>query len=361
MLLLIQIPVDNRIDPRLRHALPGQFASSELSGTLSVPEDQFYQQKDQNCGALPIISPPRAPRQLPPYYDKPTTNTLASHGNSSHQQRRGPVSEPGPQQGFGVLIPGGQHTETVYNQIVNGQPRGNIIAQRNEQAWSGYLVTTQEPAHSGTSTPLLQVASTPTTHVHAPYAASQRHTQNDELVSQHRQLLQAIFPNRFSDQYQGQETALMATANLPYRHESAIPSIPNWSTPAELGEEMAAFRKLPRQDKTAKLTNILTAIQAKHPEKIMRPTRDHGAPAGARRVTRQEEKRREDVTRAIPSAQAHLPEPQQQVGLSGSRSGMAEVVYHPGYSNVRYKFEAPSFDSVKDVLGAHVQVKEEGD
>ena len=307
------------------------------------------------------MTPPR----LSSYYDKSRTDTLVSHGILSHQQSRASVSESGPQRGFGVLVPGERRTDTIYNQTVNSQSKGDSINPSNQQAWVRCLGTVQESAHSSTSTPRLQVASTSTAHVHAPPGTSQPHNQTDQLASQHRQLLRAILPRPPSIQCQGQQPAPIAASNLPYRCGSATPNIPNWSTPAELEAAMAAFRKLHRQEKIARLTMILTSIHAKHPEKITPPTREsweHGIPVGARRrATRQGDERIENVARAMPSGQVHLPELQQQMGVSGSGSGMGEVTHHPGYSNVKCAFEAPSFDSVKNVPGAQVQVKEEGE
>ncbi|KAK1910381.1 hypothetical protein P3342_006657 [Pyrenophora teres f. teres] len=308
------VVTDNIIDPRLCSALPGQFASSELSGTLSKAEDQFYRKQDQKRKNLLTMSPPITP-QLSSTAEKPRTATLGSDATRGHQQRQAsvpqpghqqshtPVPQPGPHQGFGVLIP--RERPTAYNDIMSGRITANTAQPRNEQGWAESLGTSEKPAHADTSAPRQQEAPTPTPtpHVHPPPGLSLEPPQPKEPAFQQQKTPRSIFSRLPA--LPSQQLAAPTAPNPPHRRESiTTPDIPLWSTPAELEAEMAAFRDLPRAEKMARLTKILTSLQEKHTEKVVLPPksaeRERRTSVGTRRVTRQEARRRRGRGEMLP-------------------------------------------------------------
>ncbi|KAA8621275.1 hypothetical protein PtrSN002B_001950 [Pyrenophora tritici-repentis] len=295
---------DKLIDPRLCSALPGQFASSELSGTLSKAEDQFYRRKDRRRKNL-FTMPPSTTPQSPSTVEKPraTPGSLeprdnqqrqASFPQPGHQQSHKPIFQPGPQQGFGVLIP--REQPTAYNDIMSGRAAVNPVQSRHDQAQAGSLDTSKRPAHTNTSAPRQQEASTSTS------GPSPHPPQTNESVSQQQNPSHAILsqpPALLSQPLQPQQVTAPTAPNPPHQSESTtIPDILLWSTSAELEAEMAAFRNLPRAEKMAKLTKILSSLQAKHAEKVLPPksvSRERRTSVGRSRVTRYEMRKRQDA------------------------------------------------------------------
>ncbi|KAI2480430.1 hypothetical protein Ptr902_08611 [Pyrenophora tritici-repentis] len=193
----------------------------------------------------------------------------------------------GPQQGFGVLIP--REQPTAYNDIMSGRAAVNPVQSRHDQAQAGSLDTSKRPAHTNTSAPRQQEASTSTS------GPSPHPPQTNESVSQQQNLSHAIL----SQPLQPQQVTAPTAPNPPHQSESTtIPDILLWSTSAELEAEMAAFRNLPRVEKMAKLTKILSSLQAKHAEKVLplkSVSRERRTSVGRSRVTRYEMRKRQDA------------------------------------------------------------------
>ncbi|KAI4636314.1 hypothetical protein J4E83_001268 [Alternaria metachromatica] len=350
-------PTNHDIDPRLLYANPGDFTEPGLSGTLTIPELQHYQRRNQEIEAF-------------------------------WARRQGQL--PDQQQGFGLQHPspgsqgplqGRQHEMMSFNDTVNGPGLPQAPRPALQQYFTPYHVQQVGQQRSVVPSQLPTPAPTPTAQMYTPAQSIQQYSPQlgSYQPAGYPSLVQAqclqpgqaptlkIKQHKFPVAPRSQPVQSGSTSHRRPTTQSGLPTLtrpsgiaksvpqtpattatPDWTDTAQLAASMPAFKSLPKAEKVAKILEINRAIKAKNPTSLTAMDQflfDHGVA-------------KEDVTAVGvvgPGGNIVKPPGQQAItvpapgypthpGVHATPPGMPAFAHHPGYSNITSSFPQPSYN-----------------
>ncbi|KAI4623604.1 hypothetical protein J4E80_003415 [Alternaria sp. BMP 0032] len=359
-------PTNHDIDPRLLYANPGDFTEPGLSGTLTVPELQHYQRRNQEIEAFWARRHDQLPNQQQRFgLQHPSPGSQGSLQGRQHEmmspiwQRQSNDTVNGPGLPYAPRPALQQHPTPDYVQQT-GQQRSVVPSQlptpaptptaqmyapaQSIQQYSPQLGSYQPTGYSSLAQPqYLQPREAPT----APELKIKQHSFPTAPRSQPTQ--SGNTANRRRNTQPGLPTLARPAGiskSVPQPHAST--ATPDWTDTAQLAASMPAFKSLPKAEKVAKILEINRAIKAKNPTALTAMDQfllDHGVA-------------KEDVTAVGvvgPDGNIVKPPGQQAItvpapgypthpGVHATPSGMPAFAHHPGYSNITSSFPQPSYN-----------------
>jgi hypothetical protein len=119
-------PIDHLLDPRLLYALPGQYISPNLPGTLTVAEDQHHRRKNLDFQQFLTTRPAHEPWWQHQHILTQAATTLYNMVRADSQGSQGTGSS-----SQDALV-----RDSVYSQVVSGRPPSQIVFPPPSQAWA---------------------------------------------------------------------------------------------------------------------------------------------------------------------------------------------------------------------------------
>ena len=275
-------PTNHDIDPRLLYANPGDFTEPGLSGTLTIPELQHYQRRNQEIEAFWARRQGQIPNQQQGLgLQHPSPGSQGSLQGRQHE----------------VMSPIGQRQ---FSDAVNGPGLSCAPCPALQHYFPDYLQQVGQQRSMGPSQ-LPTPAPTPTAQMYTPAQSIQQYSPqlgsyqpagNPSLAQtqyfQPRQALAApelkIKQHSFPIAPRSQPAQSGNTANRRRNTQPGLPTLarpagisksvpqplattvtPDWTDTAQLAASMPAFKSLPKAEKVAKILEISRAIKAKNP------------------------------------------------------------------------------------------------
>ncbi|KAI4626930.1 uncharacterized protein J4E87_004271 [Alternaria ethzedia] len=359
-------PANHDIDPRLLYANPGDFTEPGLSGTLTIPELQHYQRRNQEIEAFWARRQGQLPNQQQGFgLQHPSPGSQGSLQGRQHEmmspiwQRQFDDNVNGPGLPYVPRPALQQHSTPDYVQQVGQQrsvgpsqlptpaptPTAQMYAPAQSiQQYSPQLGSYQPTGYSSLAQPqYLQPRQART----APELKIKQHSFPTAPRSQPTQSGNSA--NRRRNTQHGLPTlARPAGISKSVSQPLATTATPDWTDTAQLAASMPAFKSLPKAEKVAKILEINRAIKAKNPTTLTAMDQfllDHGVA-------------KEDVTVVGvvgPDGNIVKPPGQQAItvpapgypthpGVHATPPGMPAFAHHPGYSNITSSFPQPSYN-----------------
>jgi len=360
-------PTNHDIDPRLLYANPGDFTEPGLSGTLTIPELQHYQRRNQEIETFWARRQGQLPNQQQGLgLQHPSPGSQGSLQGRQHEmmsptwQRQSNDSVNGPGLPYAPRPALQQHPTPDYVQQT-GQQRSVVPSQLPTPAPTptAQMYTPAQSIHQyspqlGSYQPTGHPSIVPTQYLQprpAPTAPALKIKQHSFPTAPRSHPAKSGTTSNRRPNAQAELSTLTRPAGISKSvlQPLATTATPDWTDTAQLAASMPAFKSLPKAEKVAKILEINRAIKAKNPTALTAMDQfllDHGVA-------------KEDVTAVGvvgPDGNIVKPPGQQAItvpapgypthpGVHAIPSGMPGFANHPGCSNITSSFPRSSFES----------------